>query len=85
MVINFANENTKVKLAWSTGNHEVTSQWDKFIHMLVVISQNTDFDLKYVCSFLITDVPLFISYPDGSQQGTNKDLLFRKLEASKMG
>ena len=48
--------------------------------MLVVISQNKNFDLKYVCSFPITDVPLSISHPDGSRQRTNKNLLLRKLE-----
>ena len=84
-VSNFANENTKVKLARSTGNHVVTSQQDTFIRMLVVISQNTSFGLKYVCSFPITDVSLSISHPDGSRQRTNKNLLLRKLETMQDG
>lgn len=84
-VTNFASENTKVKSARSTGNHIVTSQRDRFIHMLVVISQNSNFDLKFVCSFQITDVPLAISHPDGSRQGTKKNLLLRKLEIMQDG
>lgn len=81
-VENFAKENTKSKpSASSKVTPVVNSQRDKFIRMLVVISQNTNFDLKHVVSYPITDVPLSISQPDGSRLKTNKSTLLKKLES----
>ena len=84
-VNNFANESPKPKSAGATSNRVVASQRDIFIRMLVLVSQTTNFDLKHVCSFPITDVPLSISHPDGSRQGTNKSLLLKKLETMQDG
>jgi len=83
-VRNFASENTKPK-QHSKCNVIVNSQRDRFIRMLVVIAQKTNFDLKHVLSYPITDVPLSIAQPDGSLLKTEKSKLLKKLESMQDG
>ncbi|XP_014678737.1 PREDICTED: uncharacterized protein LOC106818551, partial [Priapulus caudatus] len=85
-VKNFASENTKVKQsASSKAIPAVNSQRDRFVRMLVVISQKTNFDLKHVVTYPITDVPLSIAQPDGSRLKTDKSKLLNKLESLQDG
>ncbi|XP_064653262.1 uncharacterized protein LOC135503582 [Lineus longissimus] len=85
-VNNFASENTKTKRsASSKAIPVVNSQRDKFIRMLVVISQETNFDLEHVVSYPITDFPLAIAQPDGSLLKTTKSKLLDKLESMQDG
>lgn len=58
---------------------------DIFIQMLVIIAEKTNFDLRHVLTFPVTEFPLSIAHSDGSRITTEKSKLLGKLEAMQPG
>lgn len=79
-VINFPSENTKRQSYFVSKGKQVTERVrDLFVHMLVNISRNTNFNLKHIIAFLITVLPLSIAHSEGSLMKTPKYKLLRML------
>ena len=85
-VENFASENSKKKRKFTTKAKQVTEGVrDTFVRLMVVVSESTNFDLKHVLEFPITDYPLSIAHGDGSIMKTVKANLLKKLESMQNG
>ena len=85
-VENFASENSKKKRKSTTKAKPVTEGVrDTFVPFMVVVSESTNFDLKSVLEFPITDYPLSIAHGDGSIMKTVKANLLKKLESMQNG
>ena len=85
---NFVSGNVKPKNSSAAAKYisAVISQRDSFIQMIIIISEETpNFNLPNVFSYLITQVPLSISQPDGSRVKTLKSELLKKLEMIQEG
>lgn len=54
---------------------------DMFIWMVIVVSQNTTFDLWNILSYPITEYPLSLSHCDGTRVTSVKSALLTKMEA----
>lgn len=84
-VNNFASEIEKKKKqkspAAQTALMSAESMRDMFIRMIVVVAENTSFDLKRVLSHPITAYPLSLSHSDGAYLKTMKSSLLNKLES----
>ena len=83
-VSNFAKENAKKKHLNAKGKANESLR-DVFIRILIAISQKTNFNLKRVMAFPITDYPLSLTHSDGSRIKTDKDKLLKKLEEFQEG
>ena len=81
-VENFASENSKKKRRSTTKAKPVTEGVrDTYVRLMVVVSESTNFDLKHVLEFPITDYPLSIAHGDGSIKAN----LLKKLESRQNG
>ena len=79
-VCNFAQEALKKRHPIAKQKSMAESLRDVFIHILVIISEKTTFNLRHVMTFPITEYPLSITHSDGSGIKTDKSKLLRKLE-----
>ncbi|ESO88713.1 hypothetical protein LOTGIDRAFT_165497 [Lottia gigantea] len=83
-VQNFAAENVKKETkspALQGAKTNAESLWDMFIRMIIVVAEETNFDLKNVLSYPITTYPLSLAHCDGTHVKTNKSVLLKKLES----
>ena len=84
--MNFASETSKKKRKSTTKAKPVTEGVrDTFVRLMVVVSEITNFDLKHVLEFPITDYPLSIAHGDGAIMKTVKSNLLKKLESMQNG
>ena len=82
-VANFAQENLAKKQHVTKGHTAAESLQDVFLsytHLFFIVSENTDFNLRHLMTFPVTDYPLAIAHSDGSGFKTDKSNLLRKLE-----
>ena len=84
-VSNFASENEKKKKqhkapAAQTAMKSAQSLRDLFIRMIVVVAENTNFDLNHVLTYPITMYPLALAHSDGEPLKTVKSAFLNKLE-----
>ena len=84
-VTNFACENTNKNRMPAKGKTATEGLRDAFIHMLVIISEKTNFNLRHVIEFPKTEYPLSIAHSDGSGLKTVKSKLLKKLESLQDG
>ena len=83
-VHNFAHQNVNKKTkisATQSAKTNAESLRDMFVRMIVVIAENTAFDLQKVLSHPITSYPLSLAHCDGSHVKTDKSALMKKLES----
>lgn len=83
-VQNFAAENIKKKVkapASEMAKKTAESLRDMFIRMIVVVAEQTSFDLRNVLSYPITKYPLSLAHCDGTHAKGDKSTLLRKLES----
>jgi hypothetical protein len=78
-VFNFAQENLKKRVKGKQKS-AAESLRDVFIRILVILSKKTNFNLRRVMTFPITEYPLSIAHSDGSGLKTDKSKLLNKLE-----
>ena len=81
---NFAHENSR-KQHKDKGIPVAESLRDAFIRILVAVSQKTEFSLRHVMTFPITNYPLAIAHSDGLGLKTDKSKLLNKLEGLQDG
>lgn len=83
-VNNFAAEIENKKKKKTQGLHNVISSAeslrDTFIRIIIVLSENTSFDLRHVIKYPITLYPLSLAHADGAHLKTAKSTLLNKLE-----
>ena len=84
VVQNFASENVKKKPktpALEMAKVTAESLRDMFIRMIIVVAQQTSFDLRNVLSYPITKYPLSLAHCDGMHTKGGKSTLLKKLES----
>ncbi|XP_068213902.1 uncharacterized protein [Palaemon carinicauda] len=83
-VNNFASENEKKKKKGTTPATEtakrVESLRDFFIRIIIVVAENTNFDLRHVLRYPITSYPLSLAHADGALLKSRKHTLLNRLE-----
>lgn len=82
-VNNFASENEKKKKGTTPATESakrVESVRDFFIRILIVVAENTNFDLKHVLRYPITPYPLSLAHADGALLKSRKHTLLNRLE-----
>ena len=83
-VQNFAAENVKKRRKTPTSEmpkKTAESLRDMFIRMIIIVSQNTSFDLRNILSYPITKYPLSLAHCDGTSVKSDKSSLLKKLES----
>ena len=85
-VTNFSREYDKKKKKGKTpatqnAKRSAESLRDMFIRMIVVVSEQTNFDLGGVLQYPITTYPLSLSHADGAPLKTQKSALLKRLES----
>ncbi|KAJ8046447.1 hypothetical protein HOLleu_05119 [Holothuria leucospilota] len=80
-VQNFASESIKKRPLSEVTKKSAEGLRDMFICMIIIVSQNTSFDLRKILSYPITEYPLSLANCDGTRVKTNKSTLLKKLES----
>ena len=83
-VANFAKENAK-KVNPNAKGKTNESLPDVFIRIPIAVSEKTNFNLKQVLAYPITDYPPSLTLSDGSRIKTDKAKLLKKLEEFQVG
>ena len=78
-VHNFACESMKMKPV-ATRESKAESMRNAFVHMLIVISMQTTFNLRHVWAYPVTSYPLAITQLDRLDIKTDKSKLLKKPE-----
>ncbi|KAK4318061.1 hypothetical protein Pmani_010908 [Petrolisthes manimaculis] len=83
-VNNFASKTKNKKEKKARGVQDVISNAaslkDTFIRIIVVVSENSIFDLRHFLTYPITQYPLSLAHADGAHLKTAKSALLKKLE-----
>ncbi|XP_068240150.1 uncharacterized protein [Palaemon carinicauda] len=83
-VNNFASENEKKKKKETTPATETAKRVESlrhfFIRIIIVVAENTNFDLRHVLRYPITSYPLSLAHADGALLKSRKHTLLNRLE-----